>query len=71
MTTSRTMTPEDHVPHDVDVADTDPLTVRFRRVFGRPPTAAELVRFQRARTGLELRLPAQVRRAAARLVAKL
>jgi hypothetical protein len=44
---------------------------RFTRVFGRPPTALDLARLERARTGLELRLPAQVRRVAATLVANL
>jgi hypothetical protein len=49
----------------------DLLTERFTRVFGRPPTPGDLTRFQRARTGLELRLPAQVRRVAATVVANL
>jgi hypothetical protein len=44
---------------------------RFDRVFGRPPTQADLTRLRSARTGLELRIPAQVRRAAATLVANL
>jgi hypothetical protein len=47
----------------------DPLVERFTHVFGRPPTPADLSRFHRARAGLELRLPAQVRRVAATLVA--
>ena len=47
------------------------LTERFTRLFGRRPTETELARFQRARTGLEMRLPAQVRRAAATLITAL
>jgi hypothetical protein len=47
------------------------LAERFAQVFGHPPTPAELARFERARVGLELRLPAQVRRRAATVVANL
>jgi hypothetical protein len=72
MTTAQQTRGHDPALHDgAAAAGTDLLTERFRRSFGRPPTATDLVRFQRARTGLELRLPAQVRRAAARLVATL
>jgi hypothetical protein len=56
---------------DAQVTDRDGLTERFIRTFGRPPTAGELVRFERARTGLQLRLPAQVRRGAATILAHL
>jgi len=53
------------------VTDREDLTERFVRTFGRPPTSGELIRFERARTGLQLRLPAQVRRGAATILANL
>ena len=56
---------------DAQVTDRDVLNQRFIRTFGRPPTSAELIRFERARTGLQLRLPAQVRRGAATILAHL
>ena len=56
---------------DDQLEQSDLLRERFARVFGRPPTPADLARLRRARTGLELRLPAQVRRAAATMVANL
>jgi hypothetical protein len=65
------MTPAEKMQRDAHNTEGDRLTERFTRVFGRPPTPAELVRFERARTGLQLRLPAQVRRSAATLVANL
>jgi hypothetical protein len=65
MTHAETTRSDEHADH------LDPLVERFTRTFGRPPTTADLARFQRARTGLEMRLPAQVRRAAATLVANL
>jgi hypothetical protein len=61
------MTRTQTAPHD----DTDLLAERFARTFGRTATPAELLRFRRARVGLEMRLPAQVRRAAAGVVARL
>jgi hypothetical protein len=65
------MTTAENVPTDLGYEPADRLSERFTRVFGRRPTAAELVRFQRARSGLELRLPAQVRRTAATVLANL
>jgi hypothetical protein len=57
--------------HNGFTEPSDQLIERFTRVFGRPPSQSDLARFRRARTGLELRMPAQVRRAAATLVARL
>jgi hypothetical protein len=65
MTAARTTRLVDQ-PTEVDL-----LTSCFTRVYGRPPTPADLARWQRARTGLQLRLPAQVRRVAATVVANL
>jgi hypothetical protein len=56
---------------DGQVHDREGLAQRFMRTFGRTPTSGELIRFERARTGLQLRLPAQVRRGAATIVANL
>jgi hypothetical protein len=65
------MTTAENVPTDTGAQPADRLAERFTRVFGRRPTAAELARFRRARSGLELRLPAQVRRTAATVLANL
>jgi len=62
-------TVENHRPETID--QTEQLTERFIREFGRVPTPAQLALFRRARSALELRLPAQVRRAAASMVANL
>jgi hypothetical protein len=56
---------------DGQVNDRQGLTERFTRTFGRQPTSDDLIRFERARTGLQLRLPAQVRRGAATILANL
>jgi hypothetical protein len=47
------------------------LVARFVRTFHRLPSADELVKFRRTRSGLQLRLPRQARRSIAGVVATL
>ena len=52
-------------------SESDETVRQFKRLFGHTPTANELVRYQRARTRLILRLPRRVRRSGARLISRL
>ena len=47
------------------------LVHHYIRVFGRRPTADDLVRYQRARSRLSLGFPARARRRAAQLIVRL
>ena len=56
---------------DWDEEELETLVARFVRNFRRLPSGEDLVNFQRSRSGLHLRLPAQGRRKVASLIASL